>query len=723
MPTKKPPDLFHCLKIPLRKILVQSSHTITDPNAISHLDTIQSAVLRVTQLVHDAYLFIKHYLLHLFQTSPSSLPIIDETFIRTTFKVLIIKHGRGVSDKNMHLFQTLQHFYLQYYQPCTQHQLVDGQYLAQINNYQITQMITAIENNIKRNYLKYIKRYVKAYTQSIQCESDHYTIFQDLINGTFNSNTIHHDWIRKVREWIIPFRTIIQNGRPNRDYIFHPEALEIKPQRFLPCLIKLNLGLEELGAKLFNWFPSTCLIPRHIALDTTSLVDLFVRENKKVYHNIMECHDLVWDAYFRTSMKIFNTKNYRFNYRIETDGWSATIFRIEHSYAETEDQRKHKRQQAKNSVSKMTVEQKTQQTQVKLKKSQDQQERIRQNASVHKSLSSDEKTQLKKAQKEFPYFNDLPKEKLSELKESQIMFIDPGMRSHLTMMSRVDGRPVYLSYTNRQRQFEMKLEKMKRREQTQKQKGVLNIQKLEQLAHQIHDLDGNLLIQLTTKTCSLVNFEAYLVNYSQFSRQLLENYQAKIFRQHRLSAYVNQRRSEANLLNRIEKLYGNNAKIIIGDWQRGEKLKHFPSTPGVGLKRLLSTRFEVYEIDEYRTSCLHHQTEERCSNLVIADQNGKNRKLHAVLTYQMENKRLGCINRDKNAVLNMEKIYNYYQEKGVRPTMYSRGGQTGATLSVKKIILKGANRDLLGSVSNGSMPFGVNDGVTGNETGSELNRV
>ena len=342
---QKKTDLFHCLKIPLQKILLQSSSTITHPNAISSLATIQSAVLKVTQLVHDAYLFIKHYLIHLFQTSPSSLPFIDDTFIRTTFKVLIIKQGRGVSKKNQQLFQTLQHFYLQHFQPCTQHHLIDGQYLAQINNYQITQMITAIENNIKRNYLKYLKRYVKAYSKSRQSESDHYQIFQDLINGSFNSNTIHHQWIRQVRDGIIPFNLliqfnpVIQHCVANRDYIFRPKALENKPQSFLPCLIKLNLGLEELGAKLFNWFPSAGLIPRHIALDTASLVDLFVHENKKGYRKITECRDLLWDAYFRTTMKIFNTKSYRFNYRIETDGWSATVFRIDQSCAKTEDER------------------------------------------------------------------------------------------------------------------------------------------------------------------------------------------------------------------------------------------------------------------------------------------------------------------------------------------------------------------------------------------------
>ena len=50
----------------------------------------------------------------------------------------------------------------------------------------------------------------------------------------------------------------------------------------------------------------------------------------------------------------------------------------------------------------------------------------------------------------------------------------------------------------------------------------------------------------------------------------------------------------------------------------------------------------------------------------------KKRELHSVLTFKMENNRKGCINRDKNACLNMRKIFNYYIETGKRPEIYSR---------------------------------------------------
>ncbi|AYV84837.1 MAG: hypothetical protein Hyperionvirus42_13, partial [Hyperionvirus sp.] len=71
-------------------------------------------------------------------------------------------------------------------------------------------------------------------------------------------------------------------------------------------------------------------------------------------------------------------------------------------------------------------------------------------------------------------------------------------------------------------------------------------------------------------------------------------------------------------------------------------------------------------------SCLHHETEQRCNNLYL-EHNSKFRKLHSVLTYQMNNNRMGCINRDWNAVLNMRKIVQHYLRTGERLERYRRG--------------------------------------------------
>ena len=101
--------------------------------------------------------------------------------------------------------------------------------------------------------------------------------------------------------------------------------------------------------------------------------------------------------------------------------------------------------------------------------------------------------------------------------------------------------------------------------------------------------------------------------------------------------------------------------------------------------------FKVYNIDEYNTSKLHHKTEEECGNLYHIDNNkDKNkrekRKIHAVLTYKMENNKSGCINRDENAVNNMIKIVKSQIEKKERPLKYRRGKPKVSNTNKEKII-------------------------------------
>jgi hypothetical protein len=96
------------------------------------------------------------------------------------------------------------------------------------------------------------------------------------------------------------------------------------------------------------------------------------------------------------------------------------------------------------------------------------------------------------------------------------------------------------------------------------------------------------------------------------------------------------------------------------------------STPNNRLKRLLGKQMKLYNLDEFRTSKLNYKTEEVCENLYLLDLKEKSRKLHSVLTYKMENKQIGCINRDENAVNNMIKIVNHYLNKKERLLKYRR---------------------------------------------------
>ena len=142
---------------------------------------------------------------------------------------------------------------------------------------------------------------------------------------------------------------------------------------------------------------------------------------------------------------------------------------------------------------------------------------------------------------------------------------------------------------------------------------------------------------------------------------MIEKYSAKIFRQYKWYGFINRKKAETKLVNSIKKEFkrddGELPILVFGDWSIGKSMRHFISTPNIGLKRKLGEYYEIYSIDEYRTSLLNYKTEELCKNLYLPDKKNTERKMHSILTYKMENKRNGCINRDKNGCKNIQKIF------------------------------------------------------------------
>ena len=153
----------------------------------------------------------------------------------------------------------------------------------------------------------------------------------------------------------------------------------------------------------------------------------------------------------------------------------------------------------------------------------------------------------------------------------------------------------------------------------------------------------------------------------------------KLIKKLRWYSYVEKRRHEDKLLNELEGIYGKDAIFIFGDWSGKGKI-HYMSTPNIGLKNLLATRFTVYLINEYNTSKLFHLNGTEGGHLKVKVEYGKengqmitgHKELHSVLTFKMGNDISVCINRDYNAVLNMMKILEGLILNKVRPELYCR---------------------------------------------------
>jgi hypothetical protein len=201
--------------------------------------------------------------------------------------------------------------------------------------------------------------------------------------------------------------------------------------------------------------------------------------------------------------------------------------------------------------------------------------------------------------------------------------------------------------------------------------------------HQINKIE-NELSSYNAKTCNYKKFKEYIKQKNNINSQLFNKYKETIFRRYKWYGFINRKKVEMNIVNEIKKTFGKDVILCYGDWSISRQMNHFISTPNLRLKRKLGEHFIIYNIDEFRTSCLNYKTEEENENMYYLDKKLEPRKIHSVLTYQMENNCLECINRDENAVRNMLKIVNCYLKDKTRPINFMRSTKKTSISKPKK---------------------------------------
>jgi hypothetical protein len=615
---KKAPDKYRCIKVPLHSILHK------DDNAINIFNTIQDAVYRTNYITTKTSLLLRLWCLNKYHQN-IDIPIIDENTIKMCMKSLLLPSS-GPKPKNNNLllfneFKSLHNFDLE-----------NGKNLSSILDYYAITILTSIENNIKLHFFDYVNRFINSYFKHInknnlndkefkkQLFKELHTVKSDILNGTLKSDEKYHNWLKEYRYKIVP---------QEYDKSYHYDV-KCHPQKYIRYMIFMNCELEKIGGKMYQFFPlQSSITPNHIQIDTKAVIELLVDKDKKKYiDNVLLYKEILWDKHFTINPKI---KDYQFDNTIITDGYATALRFIHKDYVEGELLKKEKMKQSRqNAKNKDTI--KTNKSATKI---------------------NDNVIHSKEEIIDFPYIDEVDKNEL----EGKHIFIDPGKRKLFTMM---DDNGKFFSYTNKQRVSETK--RLVYQNKLKKYKDHLGITEKE-----------NELSSYNSKSCNLDDYKAFIDKKISINKDLYKLYQNKKFRQYKWYAFINKKRTEDNMLNKIEKAYGKDSIVIIGDWCIEKQMKNFISTPNIGLKRKLKERFKVYNIDEYRTSCLNYKTEEPCNNLYLPDKNNKTRKIHSILTYKMEKNRLGCINRDKNGCKNIQKIFEYYIKNNTRPENYRRG--------------------------------------------------
>jgi len=676
---KKPPDKYKTVKCSLNSIFKD----------INYYNTLFDATNRTNQIIIHTYQFLRLWILDKYRKN-IDIPIITEDTIKMAIKTLI-KNSCGPKPKghNLELYNQFNSFYNIKYKKLGYTNKISGNNLSQILNFSATSIITAIENNIKINFMSYLKRFVNASFKKLKDDiyeltetydkqlrksirddinKDIYDIKQDLINNTLKSRCIHHKWILENRNKILPSEYI-------NSYEFD---INNNPQKYFKYMIYMCSIMETSKMKLFQFFPlRTNLIPKFIPIDTATLVDLFIDENNNEYNNNIELYkDFIWSKFFNLNNPIFKQKNYSFDYKISTDCFSVSIQLLNNDLIGSEKAKKInkniKRKEIKEKCINMTLEEKEQykknlkniqkqkelEFKLKGKELKDKMKQEFKKLSKEEQLKVKQKIEKKQLEKyiEFPYLEDLTEIKLNELKTSNWCCVDPGKRCLLYMKNSNGKR---LRYTNKTHLNRIK--RLKYQQLLHNYKRKHNILKIE-----------NELSNYNSKSVDYNQFKKFIKKKNELNEILLEKYKETIFRKYKWYGFINRKKAETKLIKEIKETFGKDVNIIYGDWSIGKQMRNFISTPNLGLKRKLLEYYPIYNLDEFRTSCINYKTETETENIYLPDKKGKPRKIHSILTYQMENRRLGCINRDENSVNNMIKLVEHYLKYKDRPKIFKR---------------------------------------------------
>jgi hypothetical protein len=638
---EKPPDkgYFKCVKVPLK-------HVIKHPDI--NLQKIGNTVIKAHKIVIHTLQFMKLYLLDYYNTN-NNLPKIDKVFINCCMKILCNENatGRPPSKDIKELKDKLTIFYNQHYKSLLQNDELDYTYMNTILDYLTIDILTMYENNIKQHYVEYVERYVnviwkKKYmidkirkVKKTKKEREDTIrklctqlrkIKNDLLNvetTEYKSNKYYHNWIKEQKKLIVPVK---DKFRKNSLYY----DLQCLPQYYYKCMIFMMKEVEKQDCFINNVFPlRSDIIPKHIRLDTTTLVHLLMTKkqgNKSEYlfkGNLKRFEDKIWKFFFRTERQCFKKKEYTFHHMIETDGVSCSILLLR-------------------------------------------------NDMIGKRI------RMKKVADKEPYIDEL--KNYTELQNKKIVAIDPNMSDLLYCVDGDNKDRNFYRYTQNQRKKETKQKKYS--------KIILDYKKEKIEGKSIIEWETDLSL-FSRKSLKIEEFKKYIKEKNKLNYKLMIFYEKFIFRKLKLNSYLNRLKSEQNMINKIKKIFGKpeDTIICIGDFEQRKHMKFKEPIKGKGFRSLFrKNNYKVYLVDEFRTSCRCSNCENECSKFRKC-RNPRPNKNNSILSHgALMCKTCSALwNRDENSSRNIYKIaYNAINQKE-RPNYLSRSKVISGTSSVGKL--------------------------------------
>ena len=583
---------YKTFKIPLKTILLNCD--TTHP-------VIHNLVFEMNELIIHTYQFIRLYVLHQYNND-KPLPEINDTFILYCIKTLGLRDNRGKKGNDTELLEVLEVFYKTEYQPLLNHVKTNLKNTTFLLPYLATQIHTSLSNNIQEHFIQHFLRFINKTTNEITEDKTTLFQFKKQLMELDETNEAFCEWKQTHLQNIIP-----ENIKKSIYY-----DVKVKPFDYLKGMLYMNSVLEKQECKLFQPLPlRNNIIPKHIIIDTASLINLFCPEKDKdgnkvkkgeLLSNVKDNQNEVWCNFLNLKHIIFKNKHYQFHNQIQTDGISCCLLFI------------------------------------------------------RKDLKDKKWGSKVPALQEQDFYNieDLSKEQLDTLKERNIVGCDPGKRSLVYMMDKHGNK---LQYTAPQRKRESKAKTNQRiLLEERKRKGI--IEKETQLSFQ------------NSKSVDYEKFKMYLIEKDKLNKETIEFYKRDTWRKMKFRQYSYGKKSVDIFLNKIKETFGENILIGYGNWSRSTQMKHFMPTMNKGLRKLIHKKYDTITINECNTSkkCCD------CNNDLEYHKDKEGKKVFRLLVcsncVSCENKKIVFRTRDANSSINIMKLTQSWIEKQERPLCF-----------------------------------------------------
>jgi len=559
---------------------------------------INNLVFEMNDLVIHTYQFIRLYILICY-TNNLLLPIIDETFILYCIKTLGLRDNRGKKGKDTELLEVLDTFYKNEYQPLLNHEKTNLKNTTFLLPYLATQIHTSLHNNFQEHFIQHFLRFINKTTNKIT--EDKATLFQfkKQLLELNETDEIFSNWKLTHLSNILP--TEIKKS-------IHYDV-KVRPFEYLKGMLYMNSVLEKQENKLFQPLPlRNNIIPKHIIIDTASLINLFCPEKDKegnkvkkgeLLSNVKENQSEVWCNFLDMKNKIFKNKRYQFHNQIQTDGISCCLLFIRKDLKD------------KKWGSRVPVLQ----------------------------------------EQDFYNIEDLSKEQLDTLKDRNIVGCDPGKHSLVYMMDKNGNK---LQFTASQRKIES-YGKRNERILLQEKKRNNIIEKESHLSFQ------------NSKSVDYEKFKVYLVEKNKLNKETIEFYRKEVWRKMKFRQYSYGKKSIDTFLNKIKETFGENIIIGYGNWGRTTQMKNIMPTMNKGLRKLIHKKYDTITINEFYTS----QRCCECYNELKHQKDKKEKEIYRLFCcsncVSSKNKNGVFRTRDKNSAISIMKLAKEWINTQTRP--------------------------------------------------------